>query len=145
MKQKTIIAVSGTANIGKSMTISSLGRQIVAAGATTTDNISKNDYSAILAYKFKTIGIQTFGDLEELVKNGLIHFFNLKCDIIVIASKGYGATVKAIEEFAGVNKYRVIWTTPYRVWDGTISENDIKDYTASHIKMMIDDVILGTL
>lgn len=145
MKKKTIIVVSGKGNVGKSMTLSRLGKQLVAAGATTSHTFPKKDYRAFLHYKNKTIGVQTYGDREDLVNDGLNAFKTKNCDIIAIATKGFGATVTTLESFAKANNYRVIWSTPYRVWDGSISANDIKDYTASHLKLMIDDVISGIL
>lgn len=145
MKQKSIIVAQGTANIGKSMTLSRLGRILVNSGSTTTGNTSRGDYNVTMSYISKLIGIQTFGDSPGLVKTGLTDFLNMSCDIIVIASKGYGATVMEIESFAKTNNYRVIWTSPYKVWDGSISANDIKDYSASHLKLMIDDIISGRL
>ncbi|WP_405576850.1 hypothetical protein [Winogradskyella sp. Asnod2-B02-A] len=145
MKQKTIIVSSGTANIGKSMTLSRLGKQLVVAGATTSHTFPKKDYHAYLQYKGMKIGVQTYGDRQDLVKDGLNAFNAKSCDIIAIASKGYGATVKAIESFALANDYRVIWTSPYRVLDGSITATDIKDYSASHLKMMVDDIISSSL
>jgi len=145
MKQKTIIAVSGTANIGKSMTISSLGRQIVAAGGTAPDDVTTKDYRAVIKYLSKIIGVQTYGDTEDLVQSGLDALLNHNCDIIVIASKGYGATVDAIGAFAGTNGYRLIWTSPYEVRDGSIPTTTIKDYGASHLLLMINDIISGSL
>ncbi|XLS30837.1 hypothetical protein ACJD0Z_08385 [Flavobacteriaceae bacterium M23B6Z8] len=145
MKQNTIIVAQGTANVGKSMTLSRLGRQLITAGATTVDDVTKTDYSARLQYSSVTIGIQTYGDLEGWVAQGLQHFLNNSCDIIAIASKRYGATARVIEEFASVNNYRVIWSTPYRVWDGSITDSDIKDYSASHLKLMVDDIISGSI
>lgn len=145
MKQKTIIAVSGTANVGKSMTLSRLGKQLAGAGATTTDTVTTNDYNAVLSYKSFTVGIQTYGDVAGWVHTGLHSFLAKKCDIIAIACKSYGATVNEIKTFAKSNNYRVIWTTPCAVWDGTIPENDIKDYAASHLKLMVDDIVAGSL
>lgn len=145
MKQKTIIAVSGTANIGKSMTISSLGRQIVASGGVTSDNVAAKDYRAIINYSNKIVGVQTYGDTESIVQSGLDTFLNQNCDIIVIASKGFGSTVDAIGAFAGANDYRLIWISPYEVRDGSIPTNTIKDYGASHLLLMIDDIISGSL
>ena len=145
MKKKTIIVVSGTANIGKSMTLSRLGVQLYYAGASTNQKFPAKDYRACFQYKTKKIGIQTYGDTEHLVYTGLHELQSQNCDIIAIASKGFGKTVKAIETFANSYNYRVIWSTPYRVWDGSVTTSDIKDYTASHLKLMIDDVISGIL
>jgi hypothetical protein len=145
VKKKTIIVVSGKGNVGKSMTLSRLGHQLYYAGASTTQKFPAKDFRAYFQYKTKKIGIQTYGDTEHLAYTGLYELQSLNCDIIAIASKGFGKTVKAIEAFANSNNYRVIWTAPYRVWDGSITTSDIKDYTASHLKLMIDDVISGTL
>jgi len=145
MKQKTIIAVYGTANVGKSMTLSSLGRQLSAAGGTTNDNFSKADYNAIFNYTNRIIGVQTFGDLVGFVQTGLDHFLINSCDIITIATKRYGDTVNAVGAFAGNNGYRVIWVAPYEIRDNSITVTNIKDYCASHLRLMIDDIIAGRL
>lgn len=113
MKKKTIIVVSGTANIGKSMTLSRLGHQLYYAGALTTQKFPAKDYRAYFKYNANKIGIQTYGDTEHLVYTGLYELQSQNCDIIAIASKGFGKTVKAIETFANSNNYRVIWTAPY--------------------------------
>jgi len=142
---KTIVVVSGKGNIGKSFTLSSLGRQLVTAGANTTADITKKEYHADFIYQNKKVGVQTYGDLAHLVINGLQEFLSVGTEIIAIASKGYGATVKAIEDFASLNNYRVIWTSPYQAWDSITDENRIKEYTASHLKLIIDDVIAGNI
>ncbi len=142
---KTIIALWGTANIGKSMTLARLGRQLQANGATTNANITGGDYRAIFQYQNKTIGLQTYGDTEHLVNQGLTEFQNQQCDIIAIASKSYGATVDTIGAFAGQNGYRIIWSSPYEVRDGSITTDTIKNYAASHLLRMVDDVIAGIL
>lgn len=127
------------------MTLSRLGKQLVTAGATTTNPLAKKEYHAYFKYQGIKIGIQTYGDIKRLVEGAINAFISKECDIIAIASKGYGATVDIIEELALANDYRVIWTMPYRVWDGSISESDIKDYAASHLKLMVDGVISGAL
>lgn len=138
---KTIIALSGTANIGKSMTLARLGRQLKAAGATTTNNIGHNDYRAIFQYQNLTVGLQTYGDTAQLITQGLDVFSQHQCDIIAIAAKGYGATNTVIDNFSNQNGYRLIWSRPYVVWDGSISEDAIKNYSASHLLLMINDII----
>lgn len=145
MTNRTVIAVSGTANVGKSMTLSSLGRQLQAAGATTDDSIEGKEYRAIFNYRNLDIGIQTFGDIESMVADGLDVFQKQKCDIIAVASKRYGNTVNWIENFTKKHGYRLIWTAPYEVSDMSISTDRIKDYTASHFLLMIEDIISDTL
>lgn len=141
--QKTIIGVWGTANVGKSMTLASLGRQLQTAGGITETDISepKTDYRAVFEYLSHTIGIQTFGDVEQLVVEGLEHFLNTECEIVAIASKGYGGTVDAIVAFARNNNYRIIWVTPYDTRDELTEFSTLKAYGASHLLRMIDDTI----
>ncbi|WP_298779036.1 hypothetical protein [uncultured Polaribacter sp.] len=134
--EKAIIVASGKADIGKSLTLSKLGKML-----NPSLSITRKDYQICFDYKNIKIGLQTFGDTEFYVKNGLTDFLKEDCDLIIIASKGFGKTVTAIENFAGANDYRVIWTTPYRVWDGSITTDDIKRYSASHLFQMVDDVI----
>lgn len=143
--KKTIIVLGGTANTGKSMTLASLGRQLQENGANTNNDLSDNDYRAIFQYRDQIIGVQTFGDFEEAVAQGLSEFLQQECGIIAIASKAYGATVVAIVDFAARNGYRVIWTNPYIIRDDRIDTQRIKEYTASHLHQMINDVITGVM
>lgn len=143
MKQKTIIVLHETANQGKSMTLSELGRILFKNKATTKDEINKSEYRAILTYKNCQIGIQTYGDNEWLIMEGLDAL--KKCDIIVIPAKRFGATHTTLNQFANKQSYRVIWAAPYKVWDGSIGVDEIKRYSASHIKFMIDDIISNNL
>ena len=145
MKQKTIIAIYGTANVGKSTTLRSLGSQLVSSGATTTDNMQTWEYRAVFDYLQTKLGLQTFGDLENLVQEGLDHFLMNACELIIIATKRYGATIDAVGAFAGDNGYRIIWIAPYEVRDESIATQVIKDYSASHILLTINDIISGNL
>ena len=127
MIKKTIIGIYGTANVGKSMTLSSLGRQYVSIGASTHDDVSKGDYRAVLEHLNHKIGIQSFGDLEKFVKEGLDVFLNSQCDLIYIASKNYGKTRDCIGSFARKYGFRVIWIAPFEVRDRSMPSKIIKD------------------
>ncbi|MDO9576422.1 MAG: hypothetical protein Q7J16_00905 [Candidatus Cloacimonadales bacterium] len=143
--EETIIALKGTANIGKSMTIARLGRLLQKNGGITADKISDYDYRAVFSYKDQTIGIQTSGDVGDFVCGELKYFLGEKCSIIVIASKTYGKTKKCITDFARQNDYRLILSTPYQVRDDSITTDSIKNYCANHIMSMINDIISGIL
>lgn len=145
MIQKTIIGIYGTANVGKSTTLRSLGSQLVSSGATTTDNMRTWEYRAVFNYLQTKLGLQTFGDHFTLVEEGLNHFLNNHCDLIVIATKRYGDTIDTVGAFAGDNGYRIIWIAPYEVRDGSIETQVIKDYSASHILLTINDIISDNL
>jgi hypothetical protein len=145
MDIKTIITVSETADRGKSLTLNKLGSYLVSSGANTAYSLSNKDYYAVFNYKGVIVGVQTFGDTLDVVRDGLRSFQIDKCDIILIATKRHGETVKEVESFANNNAYRVVWTAPYKVWDGQISVAAIKEYTASHLMQIVNDCISGKL
>lgn len=143
--KKTIIQISETANRGKSMMISRLGRQLIQLGATTNNDVSGNDYRAVFEYKGVKVGLQSFGDSEELVNQGLTYFLSEGCEIIIIPTKRFGATSDAVSGFADSNSYRVIIGSPYRI-NGSITEiNQIKEYSATHYAGMVTDIISGRI
>lgn len=145
MKQKTIIGLKGTANVGKSMTLSSLGRQLRNARGITSVDVTRGDYWAVFDYQGKKVGIQTYGDHVSHVRSGVTGFLNERCDIIVIASKTTGATLNHVNQVATTNDYRVFWARPYEVRDRSIPVEDMKEYCANHLRLMIDDIISGIL
>lgn len=142
---KTIIAVSGTADVGKSMTLTRLGRQLLTNGGITIEDLTPNEYRAVFEYAGATVGVQTYGDSDQVVREGLDIFLEEKCQVIAMACKRYGATALRIENFARQNDFRVIWTSPYQVWDNSITVDVIKSTSARHLRFMIDEIIDGTL
>jgi len=142
--KKTIIAVWGTANVGKSKTLIKLGNIIKNCGWITENNVSKNnDYWAVFKYKGITLGVETYGDVEDDVGHGLQGLIGAKCDIIVMTSKTYGGTVNAIGELSSdpSNDYRVLWITPIQVNDGQTDLDLVNGHSARHLKQMIEDII----
>ncbi|WP_421751085.1 hypothetical protein [Croceimicrobium sp.] len=142
---KTIIALWGTANVGKSMTLARLGRQLQRSGAITQADVKREEYRAIFNYQSHIIGLQTYGDFVHVVDKGLNEFLKENCDIIVIASKSYGATVDALGAFAGSHGYRLIWASPYQVRDRSIATDRINEYCARHLFNIINDTIANIL
>ncbi|MEP4534962.1 MAG: hypothetical protein ABJ004_17845 [Cyclobacteriaceae bacterium] len=142
-----MIVLQGTANVGKSMTLASLGQQIQAKGGVTANNLNRKDYWAIFNYQGVKVGVQTYGDHVNVINQGIPKFLSNSCDIIAIAAKSSGATIDTLKQIADTNHYRVILTKPYEVRGGfnPISTGTIKDYCASHLLLMIDDIISGNL
>ena len=143
--EKTIIGLKGKANVGKSMTLSRLGRQLRNAGGVTQDDIDKSEYWAVFEYQGVKIGVQTYGDHVNDVSAGIAGFLDRQCAIIVTASKTTGDTVDHLNQVAGTNGYRIIWARPYEVGDGSIAVEVIKEYGASHLLRMINDIISGII
>ena len=143
--QKTIIGVYGTSNVGKSMTLVLLGRQLEEIGAITDSNLAHWDYRAVFEYQNHKVGVQTYGDIEPLVREGLDLFLREECDIIFIASKTYGDTVDRIGVFAQENNYRILWFAPYEVRDERTPVLTVKNYAASNLLLMANNIIAGRL
>ena len=143
--QRTIIGVYGTSDVGKSTTLALLGWQLDEIGAVTESNLAHWDYRAVFEYQNHKVGIQTYGDIEPLVREGLKHFLEEDCNLIYIASKRYGATVERINIFARDNDFRVIWFAPYEVHDERTPVLTVKDYAAANLLLMANNIIAGRL
>ena len=139
--KKTIINISETANRGKSIMISSLGRRLVQLGATTNDEVDKKDYRATFIYKGIKIGIQSNGDIESIVQKALEYFLSQQCQIIVIPTKRHGATVNVVSTFAQINSFRIITGSPYQMSGSEREIVRIKEYAAEHCELMVSDII----
>ncbi len=144
--KKTIIVVSGKTNTGKTKTLSKLCHCIEAAGGNTSNNIHKHkDYLAWFNYSQTVVGVQTYGDRLRDVENGLAALIKHQCEIIVIASRSQGATIRHIMSFAKMHGFRPIRTTTNRVKADSIPYEDMNSYTSRQLLSMVDDIIAGTL
>ena len=105
-QQKKLFCLKGRANVGKSATICCI-----------YDKIKNNDCE-ILEQKFKdgimieivaiirnvnglTIGINSYGDLGDMVSKQLQSLTDRNCDIIFCASRTRGATVQEVRKMKG--------------------------------------------
>lgn len=143
--QKTIIVLKGTKNIGKTSTLVRVGKKLdKRKNSTTKDDINYPEYRAVFEYLGVKVGIQTFGDHVYVIDEGLNEFDKYPCDILIMASKGYGDTTMAIENYAKRGGYRVFWGTPWNCTD-TTQLNALNDYNADICLKMLDDIINGIL
>lgn len=134
--RNTLIGLWGTANVGKSTTLKKLSEEIEG------NEIILNNYNGhqiVVVYRGKKVGVQTYGDDQKSVEDGLKVFHSHGCNIIAIASKSYGGTVVEIERFSSQNKWRLLWTSPIQ---GEVSDyEDLKKYGSKILLKMIDDLI----
>ncbi|GAB5526272.1 MAG: hypothetical protein Roseis2KO_41440 [Roseivirga sp.] len=145
---RTIIGVWGKANTGKTTTLALLGHQLISAGATTGNNINHTDYQAIFQYKSATVGLQTYGDYAKVVREGLL-YLGTQCDVLVMATRSLGYSVKELQDYAKRHGYRLIWATPLQLEGaqpkGSAAVRSLKDYSAEQLLKMVDDIIAGIL
>ena len=136
-KNKVIIVLQGSSNIGKSSTIRKFA-QIVLNNNTFFSHISKckiinslNNFDNVNTketYGFiddikteKRIGFFSYGDPgTEIQKNIECLLNDFYCDIVVCACRTKGETVKQIKSLKNVN---ILWTTTYNY---TLNEQDIQ-------------------
>src|ERR1700749_2291321 len=118
---KTIVAIWGPANQGKSSTVKLICKEILTQfpNATTVPLII--DYSidikVIITLNGKTIGIESQGDPSSRIFRSLDEFGKLSCDIIICSTRSSGATVEAVSQMHEKFGYDRIWATNYRTKD----------------------------
>ncbi len=125
---KTIIAISGQGNIGKTHAIIEIARRFPMEekkyfNCYTKEPVAAPDEGLVLCCgkystggAVKTIGFSSEGDTQEPVNNALDVFLEnneTKPDVLVMACRSKGDSVFAIRKFATEHGYNVIWTSNY--------------------------------
>ena len=121
---KTIIAVWGTAAIGKSSMIKTIFEKLNVIGS-FEEFISDGDIKAIGNYNGKLIGIESQGDPYSRQGKSLGEFANRNCDIIICASRTKGETVNNIIRISESFNYEVIWTSSFSGGNRGIMSNEV--------------------
>lgn len=113
--EKILIAVSGTAHIGKSSAILAVLNNIenYFPQADVKVIIPGSDVKALVKINNIVIGIESQGDPNSRLKESLQDFAAQNCDIIVCASRTSGMTVDWIDNMFTEHKYGIIWTSNY--------------------------------
>ena len=102
MKNKTIIALQGDQDSGKSLTIGLLLKLMEKDGFLIfQDKKRKNskDFFAMVGKNGFKIGICSYGDTAYLIEDRCGRFVDAKCDIIICACHNSGKTVDAVTGF----------------------------------------------
>ncbi len=125
---KTIIAISGQGNIGKTHAIIEIARRFPMEekkyfNCYTKEPVAAPDEGLVLCCgkystggAVKTIGFSSEGDTQEPVNNALDVFLEnneTEPDVLVMACRSKGDSVFAIRKFATEHGYNVIWTSNY--------------------------------
>lgn len=120
-----VIGLYGKGGIGKSHTLYLLAKQLIKNGAVLlrptanidlfNDNPTKGsgspcDFRAVFALNDKTIGITSWGDnREEMERNLQFLKEGNECDIVISATRSWGATADALFSFAEAHSAVLIW------------------------------------
>ena len=93
-----IIALYGGANVGKSTTFMELATML--PEPIDTLHWNKSDYRATFMVNGKKVCICTWGDNRAELDRNIAYFHKMQPDIAVTATRTWGKTVEAVEEYA---------------------------------------------
>jgi len=111
---KTVIALYGTANTGKSATLRKVYELLKAKhpNGPVSNEIVHHDVRAIININGHLIGIESQGDPSSRIFTSISMFVREKCDLIVCATRTRGQTVVAVENLKP--KYEINWIQKLR-------------------------------
>lgn len=129
--EKTIIAVRGAADAGKTTAIRCACAQMLSDGASVesilvspsfegidgylirdlTSQSKEGDIAIILSYCNHKIGICSQGDCgcEKQIRAYLEAFKEVSCDLIICATRTRGRTCETVKAFSADNGYKLEW------------------------------------
>lgn len=127
-REKVIIVVFGSTNLGKSTSIMKLARRFpfeskpvqvypkTDANEPTTDMVCKGVFTSLLTNEEVKLGICSFGDSKSMLEEYFLPLVTEdQCDVIVVACHNFreteGNTYNYIAEVALDNNYRLISTS----------------------------------
>jgi len=107
---KTILALRGAGNRGKSTTLGLLIEMIKVEypSATFEESKFKVDITIVITINGKRVGIETQGDPNSRLGASLKRFIEIGCEVIICASRSYGSTVDLVNAAAN-SGYHVKW------------------------------------
>lgn len=118
--RETIIANCGEGNTGKTSSILMLYAKLRKAGGKEKQNIEideKKDICEVVKINGINVGISSFGDTRQTVKEHLDELKGKGCQIIVTACRNNHKMIKLLKECA--QGYRLIRTSNARLYEET--------------------------
>ncbi len=116
--RETIIANMGEGNVGKTSSILMLYAKLRKAAGTDNQNIlidEKQDICEVVKINNVLVGISSFGDTRQAVKEHLNELKNKGCQIIVTACRNNHDSVVLLNEYR--DKYRIWRTSNARIYE----------------------------
>lgn len=116
-----LIILKGASNVGKTSTLDSLIRKLLAKGAHLIHPERRTDITSFVICEFEghRVGIITFGDpsSEPDVEGCLQQCIEQKCDIIFAASRTRGNVYDILYHFAKTYNFATVETSPLYAWN----------------------------
>ena len=119
MATKTIIAIYGDPNLGKTESVSLAYEKLkrVADKDLGVIDVDNDDFCAWVEINKVKVGISSQGDPKSHQKQWLDDLIAKGCVVILAACHHMGATVTVIEDAAKANGYRIYWTCNARIYE----------------------------
>lgn len=137
---KKIIALWGTASVGKSSTITQVYEILLKKYPKLIRKIYRADIKIIVVIDGIKVGIESQGDPSSRMPDTLRAFVRAGCRVIVCATRTRGGTVDAVERYS--KEYEIVWIEQNVV--ATQSERPLSNRgMAMKIVAEIEDVIGG--
>lgn len=148
---KTIIAVYGRKDEGKSSSIKLVCQKLLDEFPNATSSIPKEEisYSAdilvIITLGSIRIGIESQGDPKSrmITEETIKYLAEEKCDIILCATRTGGETVHKVDEIAGAYNYRTLWLSTF--WGHHLDHDVLNNQLSDQIIRFITSLIVGQL
>lgn len=137
--KKTVIAVWGTAGIGKTSTIRRVFDKLNVEGK-TPDKIIEPDICAIINLSNgKKIGIESLGDPGSEQPEWIDYLVENHCDVIVCACRTKGDTTDTVKNLVNYD-YDTVWVSPFT--SENLGRKALNDISADAIIKLIECCIL---
>lgn len=137
--KKTVIAVWGTAGIGKTSTIRRVFDKLNVEGK-TPDKTTESDICAIINLSNgKRLGIESLGDPGSEQPEWIDYLVENHCDVIVCACRTKGNTADTVANLVNYD-YDTIWVSPFT--SKNLGEEALNDISADAIIKLIERCIL---
>jgi len=141
--KKTVIAIWGASNQGKSSSINEIVNRLPAHFPTAHIDIriAGGDIQAIVTIGSVKIGIESAGDPGGRLPTSLALFVREGCEVIICATRTRGSTVTAVEALHPQHQFDIVWTSNYCSREKPIVNSN--RYFAEHMLFMLREVLAG--
>lgn len=137
---KSIIAIYGKANSGKTSTIKKISRLLCQEYHYSSEKVEdKGDdiYQVLTKDTFK-IGIISQGDVGSWVEEYLAELTKRECNLIICATRTRGKTCEAVDKYN--RKWKIIWERIDYLTE--IQSNSIKTNSVTRVISIIENLQL---
>jgi hypothetical protein len=150
---KVLICLYGSSNTGKSATLREFGRCLCAKYPSSLPPVypappdaspvpDKGDFTLVLNINGKIIGIESPGDPKTDLKKRLKKLADsYNCSLIICSARTRGETVRAVNNTAKNNGFKIIRTSTYQI-AGKASQETVNKLRAKQILELINELRL---